>query len=59
MAERVAVGKPVVVSVNEPAEPAAKVAEAALVIAGVWSTRQREALRGGGGAPLPAVMVSG
>ncbi len=31
-------GRPVVVSVNDPGEPATKVAVAGLVIAGFWST---------------------
>ena len=54
----VGVGNPVVVTVNVPAGATVNVVVSALVIAGAWSTREREALRGVGSTPLAAVIVS-
>ena len=56
---RVGAGKPVVVTVNDPAVPTLKVALFALVIAGAWFTVRVKFCVALGVAPLEAVMVMG
>ena len=56
---RAGVGKPVVVTVNDPAVPTAKVLALALVMAGAWSTVRVKLWVASGDTPLAAVMVIG